>query len=76
MLGRHHTVSARSKIDGRKLKSVMARKADSELGPERDFNLEHELQVARYLSVSGWITLARSMPICRSEPFGSTSPVK
>jgi hypothetical protein len=28
----------------------MARKADSELGPERDSNLEHELQVARYLA--------------------------
>ena len=28
----------------------MARKADRELGPERDSRLEHELQVARYLA--------------------------
>jgi hypothetical protein len=31
---------------------------------------------SRNPTVSGWITLARSMPTCRSDRFGSTSPVR
>jgi hypothetical protein len=48
MLGRYHAASARREIQGRKLKSVMPRKAD----PNRDSDLEHELHVARCLAVA------------------------
>ena len=74
----------RRRIHWRKLKSVMARKADDELDPKRGSALEHELPVARTWpgpsshnpTVSGWITLARSMPTCRSVHFGSISRVR
>jgi hypothetical protein len=50
VLGRDHAASPQRDIHRRKLKSLMARKPKPEPGSDRD--LEHELQVARYLVVA------------------------
>jgi hypothetical protein len=49
--------SACRELQGRKLKSVMARKAGDDLDPNRDSELKHELLVARYLA---WAFVAQS----------------
>ncbi len=53
------------------------------MGPKRDSQLDHELQVAQYLAVAfiaqshsiGMDYAARSTPTCQSDHFGSRSRV-